>query len=65
MGISEEVFGNFNKRENVEYRKIPKSEDARMLILGLIRSSILFSNLDQKDETNVIDAMEEKSVKQG
>lgn len=29
-----------------------------MLILGLIRSSILFSNLDQKDESTVIDAME-------
>jgi hypothetical protein len=29
-----------------------------MLILSLIKNSILFSNLDEKDETTVIDAME-------
>lgn len=26
MGISEEVFGSFNKRESTEFRNIPKSE---------------------------------------
>jgi hypothetical protein len=31
-----------------------------MLILCLIKNSILFSNLDEKEETTVIDAMEEK-----
>jgi hypothetical protein len=31
-----------------------------MLILSLIKNSILFSNLDEKEETTVIDAMEEK-----
>ena len=36
-----------------------------MLILGLIRSSILFSNIDNKDEQNVIDAMEERKFKSG
>ena len=61
MGISEEVFGNFNKKEDQpELRIIPKSQDSKFLILGLIKSSILFSNLDEKDENTVIDAMEEK-----
>jgi hypothetical protein len=31
-----------------------------MLILSLIKNSILFSSLDEKDENTVIDAMEEK-----
>lgn len=31
-----------------------------MLILCLIRNSILFANLDEKDEHTVIDAMQEK-----
>lgn len=49
----------------MEYRKIPKTEDAKLLILGLIRSSILFANLDSKDEQIVIDAMEERKIPQG
>ena len=35
------------------------------MILSLIRSSILFQNLDERDEMVVIDAMEEISVKEG
>lgn len=57
MGISEEVFGHFNKKDSVELRCIPKSEESKMLILGLIRNSILFSNLDEREENTVIDAM--------
>lgn len=36
-----------------------------MLILGLIRSSILFANLDEREEHTVIDAMEEKKFTHG
>lgn len=62
VGISEEVFGNFNRQESVEFRVVPKKEESKLLILGLIKSSILFSNLDEKDEATVINAMEEKVV---
>ena len=65
VGISEEVFGDFNRKDSVEFRVIPKTEEAKYLILGLIKSSILFSNLDEKDERTVIDAMEEKTPANG
>lgn len=48
IGISEEVFGIFNKPESTEFRNIPKTEEARSLIKGLIRESILFTNLAEK-----------------
>ena len=35
------------------------------MILGLLKSSILFSNIDEKDEHTVIDAMEEKTPQNG
>lgn len=64
-GISEEVFGNFNRKDSVEFRVVPKPADSKLLILGLIKSSILFSSLNEKDEQVVIDAMEERVVKSG
>ena len=65
VGISEEVFGEFNRKDSVEFRVIPKSEESKFLILGLIKSSILFSNIDEKDENTVITAMEEKCPQNG
>lgn len=49
MGISEEVFGNFNKKDSVILKTIPKTESSKLLILSLIRHSILFKNLDYKE----------------
>ena len=48
-GISEEVFGKYNSKEKAEIRCIPKEEEVKVLILSLIRNSILFQNLDEKD----------------
>ena len=50
MGISEEVFGSFNKKESIQLKNVPKLEQTKLLILSLIRNSILFQNLDYKDE---------------
>lgn len=50
MGISEEVFGNFNRKESVELKSVPKKQQVKLLILSLIRNSILFQNVDYKDE---------------
>ena len=50
MAISEEVFGEFNKKSIFAPKTIQKSEESRLLILSLIRNSILFKNVDSKDE---------------
>ncbi len=60
MGISEEVFGSFNKKESFQIKNVPKSEQTKLLITSLIRNSILFQNVDYKDEDVLICAMEEK-----
>lgn len=48
-GISEEVFGSYNPKEVKKLRSIPKDEDVKKMILGLMRNSILFQNLCEKD----------------
>ena len=50
MAISQEAFGMFNKKQSVVLAEIPKSEETKLLIKSLIRNSILFQNLDWKDE---------------
>lgn len=50
IGISEEVFGKFNKFEELAISDHPKSEDIKFLVRSLVRNSILFQNVDSKDE---------------
>lgn len=57
MGISEEVFGSFNRKESAELKSVPKSAETKLLIRGLIRHSILFQNVDYQDEEALICAM--------
>jgi hypothetical protein len=57
MGISEEVFGSFNKKESVQLKSVPKAAETKLLIRGLIRHSILFQNVDYQDEEALICAM--------
>lgn len=65
LGISEEVFGSFNKKEQIALKDVPKSEETKLLIRSLVRNSILFQNLDSKDEDILIKAMEEKEYSAG
>ena len=65
MGISQQAFGIFNKKESVVLAEIPKSAETQLLIKSLIRSSILFQNLDWKDEETLIKAMSEKEFQSG
>lgn len=60
LGISAEVFGIINKKENFELRVIKKSEDQIHRIKSKILNSFLFKNLDQDDIQSIILAMEEK-----
>ena len=57
MGISEEVFGCFNKKESFQLKSVIKAAETKLLIRGLIRNSILFQNIDYQDEEDLICAM--------
>ena len=59
--ISAEVYGFFNKKEDIELKVIPKNIDKKNRIKGRILQSFLFNNLESKDLDIVIDAMEEKN----
>lgn len=50
IAISEEVFGCFNKKEAVALTEVPKDEETTLLIKSLVRNSILFQNIDSRDE---------------
>jgi len=58
--VSAEVYGIFNKKEDFQPRKIPKSEEQIQRIKARILQSFLFHNLDSTDLNIVIDAMEER-----
>ena len=65
MGISQEAFGNFNKKQSVVLTEVPKSLETQFLIKSLIRNSILFQNLDWKDEEALIKTMAERQFESG
>ncbi|MCQ2820755.1 MAG: cyclic nucleotide-binding domain-containing protein [archaeon] len=64
-GVSAEVYGEYNKKEDFKARFIPKTEDQILRIKTRILSSFLFSSLDKKDLEIVIGAMEEKIYQPG
>jgi cAMP-dependent protein kinase regulator len=64
MGISEEVFGEFNLREDIVLAEKSMSESEKVLVKSLLRSSILFQNLDCKDEEVLLKAMVSKDTEE-
>ena len=64
-GVSAEVYGKFNKKEDFKPRVIQKTEEQKQKIKVRILSSFLFSNLDQENLRIVIDAMDQKNLKPG
>lgn len=59
--ISEEVFGEFNDRMELELNEgSGLTEDERELVRSFMRGSILFQNLDAKDEEIIIRAVTAK-----
>lgn len=59
-GVSAEVYGDFNKKENFVARKIPKTPEQIQSIKTRLFHSFLFGALEAKDLEVVIGAMEEK-----
>jgi cAMP-dependent protein kinase regulator len=63
VGISAEVYGEFNVKKEFVPKVVPKSEDQINRIKVRIVQSFLFSNLDSRELQIVINAMEEKTFK--
>jgi cAMP-dependent protein kinase regulator len=63
VGVSSEVYGQFNKKENWIPKLIQKNEEQIQRIKVRILQSFLFSNLEANDLNIVIGAMEEKTFK--
>lgn len=64
-GVSAEVYGEFNKKEDFVARNIPKTDEQIQRIKSSVIHSFLFSNLEPKDLEIVIGAMDEKRFKPG
>ena len=64
-GVSAEVYGEFNKKEDFVARNIPKTDEQIQRIKSSVIHSFLFSNLEPKDLEIVIRAMDEKRFKPG
>ncbi|CAD8044455.1 unnamed protein product [Paramecium primaurelia] len=64
-GVSAEVYGQFNKKEDFKPRVIEKNKDQIDRIRRKILNSFLFQALDEQNLQTVIDAMEEKKFQPG
>lgn len=65
IGVSAEVYGKLNKREDFVPKFITKTESQMERIKSKILTSFLFRNLEKQDLDIIIGAMEEKSYKIG
>ena len=63
--VSAEVYGAWNKRGNYIPKVVKKSESQRQRIRTRLSQAFMFSALDEKEKTIVIDAMEERLFKAG
>ena len=64
-GVSAEVYGVFNKKENFVAKVVSKTQEQIQRIKTSVIHSFLFGNLDPKDLEVVINAMEEKVFQKG
>ena len=62
-GVSAEVYGEYNKKEDFKGRVIKKSADERAKIREKLVMSFMFKALDERDLETCIDAMEIKKYK--
>lgn len=62
-GVSAEVYGEHNKKEDFKGRVIKKSADERTKIREKLVMSFMFKALDERDLETCIDAMEIKKYR--
>jgi cAMP-dependent protein kinase regulator len=61
MGISAEVYGEYNKPGNFKARVIEKNEEQKAQIKTILMKSFMFKDLVESDLKTIIDAMEIKN----
>jgi cAMP-dependent protein kinase regulator len=61
--ISAEAYGQYNKKGDFKAKVIPKTEQQKQRIKERLEKAFMFSALDDKEKTIVIDAMIEKKFK--
>ena len=59
-GVSAEVYGKNNQKQDFEPPVVPKSEEAKARIQAKLEKNFMFMNLDREDKAIVIDAMDER-----
>ncbi len=56
--ISEEVFGNFNFRDEIDLKQeIKVLEEEKTIVKNLLKNNFLFQNMDEKDEEIILRAI--------
>jgi cAMP-dependent protein kinase regulator len=63
--VSAESYGNYNKKEDFVPRQIPKTNEQEDKLKDRLSKSFMFSHLQGTEKSIVVQAMEEKKVKNG
>lgn len=63
--VSAEVYGRFNQKKAYVPKVVPKTEEQKQKIRKRLGQAFMFSALDEKEKTIVVDAMEVKEFKAG
>ena len=64
-GVSAEAYGNYNKKKDFNPKVIKKNDDQIQRIKARVLQSFIFTALESKDLSIVIDSMEEKIFNAG
>lgn len=64
-GISAEVYGEFNKKEDFAPPVFPKSEEAKQVLKKKLLQAFMFNALEEAELAIVLDAIEEVRAKAG
>ena len=59
-GVSAEAYGKHNTADNWKAREIPKTYEVRVRITNRLSNNFMFSDLDEKEKSIVVNAMDEK-----
>lgn len=65
QGISAEVYGVFNVKQDFVPKVIPKDEETKETIRALLRKSMLFCQLADEDMNIVLDAITVEEKQKG
>lgn len=65
QGVSAEVYGEYNKKENFVPKVVPKTEAQKQSITDRLKQAFMFSALDEEEFKTVVDAIEEVQGNEG